>query len=92
MSFRIGQSQQDNAARAPIRSEMSETDPTQKWRFHHSATYVTIKALTILRCLYGSEIVLLGVVIGRCEMDSTDISEENSRGILRIKTVSGLQL
>ena len=26
-----------------------------------------IKALAILRCLYGSEIVVLGVVIGKCE-------------------------
>jgi hypothetical protein len=32
----------------------------------------TIKALAILRCLHGSEMVLLGVVIGKCEMPSTD--------------------
>jgi hypothetical protein len=30
--------------------------------------YQTIKALAILRCLYGSEMVLLGMVIGKCEM------------------------
>jgi hypothetical protein len=27
--------------------------------------------LAILRCLFGSEMVLLGVVIGKCEMPST---------------------
>jgi hypothetical protein len=46
----------------------SGTDHTQKQRFRHSAIYQTIKALAILRCLYGSEMVLLGVVIGKCEM------------------------
>ena len=60
----------------PIRGETSETDHTQKRRFRHSAIYQTIKALAILRCLYGSEMVLLGVVIGKCEMPSTDISSE----------------
>ena len=57
-----------NAARTPIRGETSET--------RHSAIYQTIKALSILRCLYGSEMVLLGAVIGKCEMPSTDISQE----------------
>jgi hypothetical protein len=53
-----------NAARTPIRAEKSETDHTQKRRSRHSANYQTIKALAILRCLYGSEMVLLGAVIG----------------------------
>jgi hypothetical protein len=52
-----------NAARTPIRDETSETDHTQKRRFRQSAIYQTIKALSILRCLYGSEMVLLGVVL-----------------------------
>ena len=47
-----------NAARTPIRGETSETDHTQKRRFRHTAIYQTIKALAILRCLYGSEMVL----------------------------------
>ena len=67
-----------NAARIPIRDELSETDHTQIRRFRHSAIYQTIKALAILRCLYGSEMVLLGVVIGKCEMPSTDVSQENN--------------
>ena len=57
--------QHGNAARTPTRGETSETVHTQKGRFRHSAIYQTIKALAILRCLYGSEMVLLGVVIGR---------------------------
>ena len=56
--------QHGNAARTPIRGETSETDRTQKRRFRHTSIYQTIKALVILRCLYGSEMVLLGVVIG----------------------------
>jgi hypothetical protein len=52
--------QHGNAARTPIRDETSKTDHTQKRRFRHSAIYQTIpKALAILRCLYGSEMVLL---------------------------------
>ena len=43
-----------------------------------------IKALAILRCLYGSEMVLLGVVIGKCETPTTNISQENGHGILMI--------
>jgi stage V sporulation protein SpoVS len=74
-----------NAARTPIRGETSETDHTQKRRFRHTAIYQTIKALAILRCLYGSEMVLLVVVIGKCEMPSTDISQENDHAILIIK-------
>jgi hypothetical protein len=86
----IGQVDHDgrhgNAARTPIRGETSETDHTQKRRSRHiSAIYQTIKALTIRRCLYGSEIVPLGVVIGKCEMPSTDISQENDHAILIVK-------
>ena len=33
--------------------------------------------MVILRCLCGSETVLLGVFIGKCEMSSTHISQEN---------------
>ena len=52
--------QHGNAARTPNGDETSETDNTQKRRFRHSAIYQTIKALAILRCLYGSEMVVLG--------------------------------
>ena len=52
--------QHGNAARTPIRDETSETDHTQKRRFRHTAIYQTIKALAILRCLYGSVMVLWG--------------------------------
>jgi hypothetical protein len=45
----------------------------------------TIKVLAILRYLYGSEIMLSGVVIGKCEMPSTDISQENDHAILIVK-------
>ena len=51
-----------NAARTPIRGETSETDNTQKRRSPHSAIYQAINALAILRCLYGSEMVLVGGV------------------------------
>ena len=68
--------QHGNAARIPIRDETSETDHTQKRRFHHSAIYQTI---------YGSEMVVLGVVLGKCEMPSTDISQENDHAILIVK-------
>ncbi len=74
-----------NAARTPIRGEMSETDRAQKRHFRHSAIYQTTKALPILRCLYGSEMVVLGVVIGKCQMPSTDISQENDHTILIVK-------
>jgi hypothetical protein len=46
--------QHGSAARTPIRDESSETDHTPKRRFRHSAIYQTI----------GSQMVLLGVVIG----------------------------
>ena len=53
--------------------------------FRHSAIYQTIKAMAILRCLYGSEMGVLGVVLGKCEMPSTDISQENDHAILIFK-------
>ena len=59
------------------RDETSDTDHTQKRRFRHGAMCRTIKALAILRCLYGSEMVLLGVVIRKCETPTTNISQEN---------------
>ena len=40
--------------------------------------------MAILRCLYGSEMVLLGVVIRKCEALTTNISQENGHGILKI--------
>ena len=73
-----------NAARTRIRDETSETDHTQERRFRHGAICRTIKGLAILRCLYGSEMVLLGVVIGKCETPATSISQENGHGILMI--------
>ena len=36
-------------------------------------------------CLCGSEMVLLGVVIGKCEMSSTHIPQENEYAILPVK-------
>ena len=77
--------QHGNAARTPIRGETSETDHAQTQHFRHSAIYQTIKALPILRCLYGSEMVVLGVVIGKCQMPSTNISQENDHAILIVK-------
>jgi hypothetical protein len=61
--------QHGNAARTPIRGETSETDHTQKRRFRHTAIYQTIKALAILRC----------------EMPSTNISQENDHAIIIVK-------
>ena len=40
------------------------------------------KALAILRCLYGSEMVLSEVVIRKCE--APNISQEDGHGILKI--------
>jgi hypothetical protein len=77
--------QHGNAARTPIRGETSETDHTQKRRFLHTAIYQTIKALAIPRCLYGSEMVLLRVVIGKCELPSTNISQEKNNAIIIVK-------
>ena len=51
----------------------------------NDAFYQTIKALAILRYLYSSEMVLLGVVIGKCEMPSTNISQENDHAIIIVK-------
>ena len=72
--------QDGNVARTRIRDETSETDHTQKRRFHHGAICRTIKALAILRCLYGSEGVLLGVVIRKCETPTINISQEKGHG------------
>jgi hypothetical protein len=69
----------------PIRNEPFETDHTQKPRFRHCVIYQTIKALAILRCFYSSEMVLLRVVIGKCEMPSTGVSQENDNAILIVK-------
>jgi hypothetical protein len=78
-------SQHGNAARTPIWDEPSETDHTQKRRPRHSAIYQIIKALVILRCSYGSDMMLLGVVFGRCEMPSTNILQENDHAIIIVK-------
>ena len=86
MSTVLGQvdhgGQDGNAARTRIRDETSETDDTQKRRFCHGAICRTIKALVILRCLYGLEMVLLGVVIRKYGTSTTNISQENGHGIL----------
>ena len=76
--------QGSNAARTRIRDEKSETNHTQKRRLRHNAICRTITSLVILRCLYGSEMVLLGVVIRKCEAPATNISQENGHGILMI--------
>ena len=75
-------SQDGNAARTRIWDETSETNHTQKRCFCHRAICQTIKALAILRCLYGSEMVLLGVVIRKYETPAANISQENGHGIL----------
>ena len=55
--------QDGNAARTRIRDETSETNHTQKRRFRYGAISRTKEPnLAVLRCLYGWEIVLLGVV------------------------------
>ena len=56
-----------------------------KRRFCHGAICPTINILAILRYLCGSEMVLLGVVIGKCETPTTNISQENGHGMLMIE-------
>ena len=48
-----------DADRTRIRDKTSKTDHTQKRRFRHGAICRAIKALAILRCSYGSVIVLI---------------------------------
>ena len=74
--------QDGNAAQSRIRDEMSENGHTLKTKL--SSWFRTIKALAILRCLYGSEMVLLGVFIRKCETSATNISQENGHSILMI--------
>ena len=78
--------QDGNAARTQIWDEKSEPDHNQKRRFCHGATCQTIKGLAILKCLtmYGSEMILFGVVIRKCETLTTNISQENGHCILMI--------
>ena len=45
--------------------------------------------MAILRCLYGSEIVLLGVVIGKCEMPSSHSLQDNEHALLLVKPQFG---
>ena len=56
--------QHGNAARTITQGETPETDHAQNHGFRHSAICQTMKAFVMLRCLHGSEMVLLGVVIG----------------------------
>ena len=77
-------SQDGNAARTRIRGKTSKAEHTQKLRFCNGAICRTIKALAIRRCLYGSEIVLLDVVIRKCETPTTNNCQENGHGILMI--------
>ena len=74
--------QDGNAALTRIRDETSKTDHTQERCFCHGAICLTIKALVIQRCFYGSEMVLLGVVIRKYETPTTNISQENAYRIL----------
>ena len=60
------------------------TTPNKR-RFCHGAICPTINTLAILRYLCGSEMVLLGVVIGKCETPTTNISQENGHGMLMIE-------
>ena len=60
-------------------------DHTQKRRFRFGATYRTIKALAILRCLHGSEMVLLWVVVRKSKTPTINISQEKGHGMLMIK-------
>ena len=76
--------QDGNAARTRVRDETSETDHTQKRCFRNCAIYRTIKVLSTLRCLYGSEMVLLGVEIEKYETPTTNISQGNGHSILMI--------
>ena len=62
--------------------ETSETDHTLKRRFCHGATCRTMVGLAILRCLRGSEMVLLGVVVEECETPTINVLQENGHGIL----------
>ena len=86
--------QDSNSARTRIRDETSETDHTQNQSFCYGAICRTVNALVILRCLYGSEMVLLGVVIRKYETPTTNIFQENGHGILMTtcQIVAGLQL
>ena len=81
--------QHGNAAWTPIRGETSQTDHTQKRRFRYSAIYQPTKAMAILRRLHGSEIVLLRVTIGKCEMPSSHILQENRHALLMVKRQTG---
>ena len=76
--------QDGNAARTRIWDETSKTDHSQQRYFHHGAICRTMKALPILRCLYGSDMVLLGVVIRTCETPTINISQETGLCILII--------
>ena len=59
-------SQDGNAVRTQIRKKhpKHKTQKHQKHRFRYGAICRIIKALAILRCLYGSETVLLGWLLG----------------------------
>ena len=45
--------------------------------------------MAFLRCSYGSEIVLLGVVIGKYEMPSSHILQDNEHALLLVKPQFG---
>ena len=69
----------------PGRPKLTTPD---KRRFSYGAQpYIcpTINTLAILRYLCGSEMVLLGAVIGKCEIPTTNISQENGHGMLMIE-------
>ena len=74
--------QHGNAARTIILGKTSETDSTQKRPPRCSGICQIKKTLTILRCLYGSEMVLLWMLIGEQKMPSNDILQENYHATL----------
>ena len=77
--------QHGKAAHTMMQGETCEADFIQKRLFRNSAICQPKKALTILRCWFGSEMVLSGVVIGDQKMPYSDISQENDHAILMRK-------
>ena len=77
-----------NAARTRIRDGTSKTDHTQKPRFRHGDICRIIKALAILRCLYSSEMVILGVVITKFETPTTNRWEQKLNRISFVSLIT----
>ena len=80
--------QHGNAARTPIMRNPGRN--VRNWPHPKTATVLDLPnhksfGYSEALILYGSEMVVLGVVIGKCEMSSTDISQENEHAILKVK-------